>query len=53
MTRGTGGGAARAGTAARGVRRPGAAVTAGPVGLTARLEERHGPLACGRGAVAV
>ncbi|GFE26107.1 hypothetical protein [Streptomyces nigrescens] len=53
MTRGTGGGAARAGTAARGVRRPGAAVTAGPVGLTARLEGRHGPRAFGRGAVAV
>ncbi|WP_206740176.1 hypothetical protein [Streptomyces lydicus] len=53
MTRGTGGGAARAGTAVLGVRRPGAPVSAGPVGLTARLEGRHGPLTHGRGAVAV
>ncbi|UYB43109.1 hypothetical protein SLV14_006047 [Streptomyces sp. Je 1-4] len=53
MIRGTGGGSARAGTAARDVRRPGAPVTAGPVGLTAVLEGRHGPLAHGRGAVAV
>lgn len=53
MTRGTGGGAARAERAVRGVRRPDVPVTAGPVGLTARLEGRHGPLAFVRGAVAV
>ncbi|MGY5127652.1 hypothetical protein [Streptomyces nigrescens] len=40
-------------TAALGVRRPGAPVTAGPVGLTADLEGRHGRVAFGRGAVAV
>ncbi|MFD3423294.1 VOC family protein [Streptomyces decoyicus] len=46
-------GAARAELAALGVRWPGEPVTAGPTGLTAVLEGRHGRVAFGRGAVAV
>ncbi|MGW7490300.1 VOC family protein [Streptomyces sp. NPDC054786] len=46
-------GAARAELAALGVRWPGEPLTAGPAGLTAVLAGRHGPVAFGRGAVAV
>ncbi|MFC9234309.1 VOC family protein [Streptomyces decoyicus] len=46
-------GAARAELAALGVRWPGEPVTAGPTGLTAVLEGRHGRVVFGRGAVAV